>query len=215
MSVSPDAFTSYLQQANLEFYNSEYQKFEATQRISDSFRPFKTNDDLTVAASSATLPTDLMHIISPLYYSNVKVDYCTLGEYLERKSDELTKPSVSYPVAYVEGSTAMKFDGVTSGTVTLWYLSKPTTPFFDYYIDTDYSIKYLAVGATGYILQPGQTYRTGLTSGAISSQSVELMWSDYDKIKIVHLILGYLGVQMDLQGAYQHAGVKEQKDAQQ
>lgn len=215
-ALPPNDFTRYLQQANSEFKNQEYAKFEATQRIGDSFRPLKTSATLTVAASAATLPTvagsEYMHIIPTLYYGSIPVDFLTLEEYLNRKGDELTEPSATYPVAYIDNSTQIKFDGVTSGSVTMYYLRKPDTPYYDYYIDADYEVKYLTESQAAYTLGTGEVYRDGTASGAVTSISKELDWEDSDKIKVANMILGYLGVQLEDQAVFQHSNIKEQKD---
>lgn len=225
-ALSPSDFTQYLQQANLELFNQEYAKFEATQRVSDSLRPFKATATLTVTAltvteSAATLPTatdleysEYFHIIPTLLYGTVPVDFVTVAEYLDRKGDTLTAPSTTYPVAYIDNATQIKFDGVTSGSVTMYYIRKPDTPYFDYYVDANYEVQYLTEGQSTYTLQTGEVYRDGTTAGSgVDSISVELDWNDSDKIKVANIILGYLGVQLEDQAAYQHSNVQEQQDA--
>jgi hypothetical protein len=199
----------------LELFNQEYAKYELTQRISDSMRPFKAYGVLSLIGGYAAYPVNYKHLDSLMDADNsVKIDFTTYPEYLERAADTLTAPTAAHPVAYDRSGTGLFFAGTAAdANVLIAYIKKPDDPYFDYYIDVTYEIKYLTEGQAAYTLQSGEAYRTGIGSGAVTSISKELDWDDTDKIKVANIILGYLGVQLEDQASYQHSSIKEQKDA--
>jgi hypothetical protein len=83
-------------------------------------------------------------------------------------------------------------------------------PFFDYYTDANYNVKYLTNGQT-YTLGASEVYRDGTSSGKVVGVSHELKWPDTDKINIISLLLEKLGVSLQSPEISQYAMTKEQQ----
>lgn len=203
LAVSPDAFTDLLRVESLALFNEYYKSFEAVQEVTDALRPFKLTSALSFTADGqtqsgkSTLPVDYKHVSAIETTAGRRVDIVTEEEWVERRLDSITAPSVYYPIARIAGESIFILPaGIT--TATLYYLKTPTDPFFDYYIDANGNIMPLAVGAT-YTLQAGEVYRDGTTAGLKTSVTVELEWEDNEQIKIMEGILAKLGASMNEQ----------------
>jgi len=215
-ALDPDTFTEYLQQANLEFFNKEWNKYLDSQRLVESFKPLLTRGLVYSTGGFASLPSDFYHLISgSMVYNSKEVDFITPQEYGSRLYDELTQPTSDYPIAYFRDNSNIFFGGIATDPVnpiSFLYIKTPDDPYFDYYIDANSEVQYLTEGQSAYTLQTDEVYRDGTTSGAVTSISKELDWTDSDKIKVANIILGYLGVQLEDQASYQHSNVQEQQD---
>jgi len=223
-ALDPDTFTKYLQTANLEYWNKEWEKLGGTYRDTETFKPFLANHSDYISNYYVQLPSDYFLLLTEtIMYNGNKVDFISQTEYADRVSDELTQPTATNPIAYfkedsVSGAPTSYYiyiggvetDG--SNLLSFMYLKEPDEPFYDYYIDANSEVQYLTEGQSAYTLQTGEVYRDGTTSGSVTSTSKELDWRDYDKIKIQNIILGYLGVQLEDQASYQHSNLQEQQD---
>ena len=139
--------------------------------------------------------------------SFVSIDIVTDEEWKWRRQDFITAPSANYPIARI---TADELHVLPKSIdyVRMFYLRLPATPFYDYYIDANYNVQGLAVGATR-VLTTGETGRSGEEADeTVTSATVEMEWGDVDQIKILNRILAKLGVSMDEQLVAQYAQSK-------
>ena len=74
--IKPERFTYILQQANLEYFNQQYEKFAASQTIQDSLSPFIVVDEsvsfTTGSAATSTLSSTYIHLISARTSADVR-----------------------------------------------------------------------------------------------------------------------------------------------
>jgi hypothetical protein len=93
-------------------------------------------------------------------------------EFRSRRSNILSKPFSEYPaMCYRIGRLYLYPSDITN--VSFSYIKVPATPFLDYYMDANYDTQFLALGETK-TMSGGMQYRDGTTSGAKTSQTVEL-----------------------------------------
>lgn len=214
LAVSPDGFTSMLQVENLTLFNDYFKVFETSGIITDALQIFKANATISLTADGGTssmkgdLPATYEHFTAVETATGKPVDVVTEEEWVIRRNDALTIPTSNYPILRIAGDDVYVLPASMS-SVVMYYLKTPATPFFDYYLDATYNIKYLTQGQAPYTLQAGEEYCDGTTSGAKTSVSIELEWDDKDKIKILHRILAKMGVGMDEQLVAQYAISKE------
>ena len=227
--IKPDRFTYLLKLCHHEYYNQQIEKWDVSQTVHDSLRPFLVhNEVLTFAlivdgSAACTLTPGLppaapsktyRNLVSAISNVNSKCDIVTPIEWVHRQDDDITGPSATHPIMMV-GSSYLHIlpSSVTGATVT--YLREATSePFFDYYIDAQRNIQYLTP-AQVYNLDTSEVYRTGIVDGGagdpVTAISIELEWADYDKMKILNMILEKLGVSLSDQGVAQYSMVKEQQ----
>ena len=134
----------------------------------------------------------------------VEIDRVTDEEWVNRRNDELTKPTATYPIARISADN-IYVAPKSIDNIILFYLTTPATPFFDYYFDANLVIQAMDEDDT-HVLTTGEVGRSGEAAGAtVTSATVELEWEDIDQIKILHRILAKLGVSMDEQLVAQYA----------
>jgi hypothetical protein len=94
-------------------------------------------------------------------------------------------------------------------TVDFLYIRKPRTPFLDYYINTNYEIKYLNEGASR-TLTSGEQYRDGSTSGTKTGITQELEIPEDFHPEFQSMMIGKVSVMLGDQLTTQVAMTKEQ-----
>jgi len=221
--VKPDRFTYLLKQCHHEYYNQQIAKWDATQTVHDSLKPFLvTHEALTFAAGShtystagtpPTAPSKTYRRMVSAYAGTTlaEFDIVTPQEWGERIGDSLTVPTAADPVLLV-GPTTFKILPATITTVHVSYLKTADyEPFFDYYIDANRNIQGMSTTyGAAYVLTASQVYRDGTTSGTVNSINRELEWGDHDKVNIFSMLLEKLGVSLSGEIA-QYAMAKEQQ----
>jgi len=191
---SPNDFNDYLPKANLELYIADYQKWELTQRITDTLRFFFESDTITFTSGAASIPTDYKHAISCRYDesgTDRNIDIVTKLELSYRLASPIIKPTLRHPVLSINTELNIYPTAITSAVLD--YLRLPVEPFFDYYYANGTTVTYMPPG-TEHTATPTDPYRDGTTTGVKASISVELEYDDDDKIKIITTILGYYGL---------------------
>lgn len=129
----------------------------------------------TLSSGSFTVPADMLFLNSMYgtYNSNRKyVEVVSPEEFARRQSNMLSKPIAYYPVAVLVSSTCYFYPSNMTA-IALDYIKKPTIPVFDYYIDADYQIQYLAASGS-HALGTDEVGSAGQTSGTVTSLTVEL-----------------------------------------
>jgi hypothetical protein len=217
--VKPDRFTYLLQQCHQEYYNQQYEKWAGSQRMHDSLRPFLVLDEVVshtagVIDIAADLDYTYRHLVAVRgSTADEKIDVVTPLEWNEWMGDAVMKGTASYPLLTIDGTEMLLYPSNNPGLtgVKISYLREAENePFFDYYLDASYNVKYLTVDQV-YTLQAGETYRDGTTSGAKTSLSEELEWGDMDKVNIISMLLEKLGVSMQAPDVAQYAMTKQQQ----
>jgi len=206
-------FNQLLAVVNYEYYAQQYEKFQLTQNITDSLKPFISTATVALTTGAGTLPSspsDYLHTvgkptcvetISAVTYTRT-IDVITEAEYAERVVDPITQPTTTYPVAVIRGTTITVYPtSITS--ITLYFLRKPTAPALDYYLTVATNVRtYMAAAGTHTVATPtGTEYyplaATQPSAGATyASQTVELEWGLQDRPSILNMLLHKCGMEM-------------------
>lgn len=212
--IKPDGFTDLLVQSHYEYYNQQYEKWAASQTITDSLKPFLIIDeewDITGATFLySALNETYKHAVSARTDGDVRVEIVTVNEWNEWYSDVIMKGTATSPLMVMQSDGA-KVQPDSVGTLYFSYLHKAQyEPFFDYYMDAYGHVQYF-VNAAQHTLAAGEVYRDGTATGTVTSISRELEWEDFDKVNIISIILEKLGVSLQAQDITQYAMAKEQQ----
>ncbi len=225
--IKPDRFSYLLRQAHHEYYNQQVEKWDISQTVHDSLRPFLVaNEGLTVTTGSIALspgtplpgtppaePSATYRNLIGAYVVTTlaKFDVVTPQEWLDRIDDELTAPTVANPIIMATPTTYEILPATGIATAYVSYLKEADyDPFFDYYIDAQRNIQWMDVNGQPYNLQASEVYRDGTTSGDVTSINRELEWADKDKMNILYILLEKIGVSLDPNVA-QYGMVKEKQ----
>lgn len=230
-TISIPRFNRYLYSCMLEFMEDEYQKWQQTQEVTDTLtRILNVGSILLDVVGQGTLsvasPNKYWHAIdsyltaSSAIEPRVKIDLVTKYEFYDRISSNLLFPTLKYPIATITGMpteqlTTFKVIPYASTEIDVEYFYIPEQPFYDYYIDVNDNIIYLPEGtvhvwATGEVDSDGNTRTAGDPNYV--SKSVELVFSDEDKMQIAYRILVKLGVNVKNSEAAQLGLRQEQKE---
>lgn len=124
-------------------------------------------------------------------------------------SNILSRPLKKNPVCVIDGnSLRIRPTDITSVIVN--YLSFPATPIFDYYIDANDNVQYMAP-STSHALVSGETYSDGTTSGTKASTSVELEYSVDFHANFLNRLIRRMGLPQRDQVVLQEAVMTKQE----
>lgn len=170
--------------------------------LDDKTNRFKKKSTIVFSSGIGALPNDYFRFDS-LRTEGAQEDVELLfsGEVSHRLSNYIDTPDSDFPACEIIGTNIYIYP-TTITTGSLIHYRPPATPIFDFYIDAEGNIKYLAVGAN-YTLQAGEVGSAGQTSGSVASLSSELEWDDVEKIDIVWLCLKQAGINLSRQDLYQ------------
>lgn len=195
--LSGEDFNTFLAIAQVEYFDQEKRKAEATGDVTDALRAFITTLNSTATSGVLAIPTNPKYskllqayrISDTTYYPCDEVSQMEKGD---RLTNSLTVPTAKNPIVSVEGSSFV-FNPATTAYVKVVYLKRPTDPFLDFYYDTYKNIVYLDASTT-YTLQAGEEYRDGTGTGTVTSLTTEFEWADdMDIINIAYILLVKLG----------------------
>ena len=220
-ALSPDEYNRVANIVNERLFQKYYSEYEKTLDISDALSPFIKLAYPVLAGNVLTMPTDYKIVIGKLRSITLGtyLDYVTRLELDERQADYLTAASNTYPVWTYGGETggvkfAYVYPATMTGFIVLNYLSIPTTPFYDYYVnDTTAVITYMDVSAN-VIIPSGSTYRDGTAGDGVTSfpsTSVDWMWNSDELQKIVVLFKEILGIAFPDQFLTETSNMEETK----
>lgn len=140
-NISPNDFNLLFPRAEIKYYNSLYDLYYKTQRISDALSKFMS-DPVAITgmptsgatAGQYTIPSDLFHVDS-LTHTESSIQYPIMRVEKDRLANHLSSaiepPTVKYPI-YTEYKTFLQFYPLTLATATLVYLKAPTTSYWGY-----------------------------------------------------------------------------------
>ena len=176
---------------------------EINQSVTDKIKRFKVIKGYgqTVPLISTTgyfsLPSDYLYpsVISYEYEGKTKeIEILNDTDFISRKSDVIASPSMRYPIGNFQNGLIWVLPTNIS-RVDFIYIRKPITAFFDYYISPTNGVVYLEPNTT-YTLQSGEEYRTGQTTGTVTSQSKELDFNDEMHPEYLKEMLKLMGINL-------------------
>lgn len=219
--IKPDEFTGLLRSANYKFFKKyfgvpeEYQigvpmsriEWEITDVIKEKLSRFMVSLDeangnaLEVMNGFATKPSDMFfadYFTSPSGHpGSFRKGY----QFDSQKQNPVTSPTERNPIATVRADM-IEFAPDTMANVNFYYLRRPNEPKYDFYVDTNDNVVYLA---------PGETSPSDGTPANHVSTSVELDW-DIDCIwDIIEIILEDVGIGINRAEVIQYANQKQIK----
>ncbi len=204
--------------------------YEITQRMTGDLAVFKelmgdTTTPLMVDTDGyADLPSDYFYLsyIGFKYVVNnadcdvtitpKAVDILTDAQWIERLGNSITYPTKKHPIAnFLQDQ--VRFMPKDLGRVEFAYIRYPVTPVYDYYISAYDEIVYLEEGETHTLLTDEEGSEGQTTGTTVTSKSIELEWSDVNKLQIINLILDDIGINLREGQLEQYAQI-EQREGQ-
>lgn len=124
-----------------------------------------------------------------------EIEILTDKDMANRRSNLLARQLNEYPGAMILGNTVKVFPSDID-SADFVYMKNPTKPIYDYYIDANFNIVYLANGAS-HLLTTGETGSAGQTAGTtVTSNTVELEWNELYHIEFCNEVLQKVGIQL-------------------
>jgi len=196
---APEEMDLLVDRAQMDYYNDQYSKFGASQRLNDSMAPFKRTYVFTQATSPGGLvdpPDDyynLLTIIPTIFNSitnqpqDVPCPILNEDEIVARENSQIIPLNTSNPFGQVVQNWNIQLYPQIPQAGRVLYLSRPATPVYNYNV----------VGGRVVV------YNQGL--------STQLEWADKDIGQIIMIALDYLGVNLREQDVIGWADRKEQR----
>lgn len=213
--LTRENFSLQLDIQGLAYFEELYDQYEREQEITDSLRRFKVTNSSLVAYStnSLTLPTNYAHS-GYLYYkkggTDVKPVYLVDDDkFMMRQDSFIEEPTSDYPIArfttdYIEYLPST----LDENNFTFSYLRYPNTPYYDYYIDANGVVQYLAEDEV-HSWSAGEYDSSGNlkvgTEPNYTSLTEELDFNEEDKLKVAYKILKAVSIPIDEAGVFQYA----------
>lgn len=204
-SLSPDEYNVLLEAHIFDFVKAkvlEHRSFVTqggtdevifTSSLLDSL---STQSVPTITSGTFPIPNDLLYVESMYgtYNANRKqIEVVSPTERARRQANAMSKPVAYYPIAIITDTTCRFFPANVTA-ITLNYVKKPTIPVYDYYVDANYNIQYLAASAT-HVLTTGERGSAGQTSGTtVTSLTVELNISEDTHVQFFNYILDKIAI---------------------
>ena len=149
---------------------------------------FKRKEDLTVANGIADYPSNVYRV-GELFHDNKKIQQVNESELVSMKNSLILKPTAKKPV-YVDSGRKFELQGLTSATINVTYIKKPTPADWGYNIIGEHAIN-----------NP--------------SASVDFELHDSEETSLVMKILSLAGIVLKDSTLYQVAEANEVKKIQQ
>jgi hypothetical protein len=196
---APEEMDLLVDRAQMDHYNDEYRKYGKSNRLNDSMAPFKRQFIFTPSTTPGgliTVPDDyynVMTIIPTIFNSILKqpqdVPCPSLNEdeIVARENSQIIPLNTSNPFVV----TGQNWNGQLYPKVpqagTLFYLSRPTTPFYSYTVVSGRVVVY------------------------DEDDSDQLEWADKDVGDIIIICLSYFGINLREQDIIGWADRKDQR----
>jgi len=187
-----------LTKKNLPNYNSAF--LEALLSMVE-LREFHANEDITFTTGAFDITTltytyAYWEAMTTIYRGASRgIDLISDTELRNRKTNMLAPQLEDFPAAQINGSIIKVFPSDIA-TANFSYLKIPATPVYDYYLDANQNIVYLAVNAT-HVLTTGEIGSSGETAGqTVTSKTVELEWNTVFHAEFANELLEKVGINL-------------------
>ncbi len=198
-AYNPDDFNVSLEKVNIDLYNEFVGPWQVGTMIPIELRTFKIPiSSGSISGGSYSLPSNFSNLAT--YKFSCTID--GLLRYGHFVSEDQAKRLRTYPPSDL---TKNPIAVIRSSSIAIWptnasnfmfeYLRTPTTPFYDYYIDANLNLVYLAEGSS-HTLGAGEVGSAGQTSGNVSSLTSEIEWDDDVHPKFISRLALSLGVNL-------------------
>lgn len=143
---APEEIDRALNDASDDKFIEELQLFEATSKISDSLRNFKTSATINLTSGIGTLPAGYRIRTNARTTTNKKVTIVPESEFVELLDDPIDAPDTNHPIMCIRSNVEVR--PTTLASVVLYYLKEPEYMVFEYTTDGDGNNIYDAGGST-------------------------------------------------------------------
>lgn len=132
--ISPEEFNIGAEIAQLSLYSEKESMFMQTKKIGADMRPFSKKADVTIVTGKlvTNMPTDFRQLIRAYDSDYKRLEEITQAELPDIMDSEIIAPSAAYPVIVDRNDGLYVYPVSLTGVITVEYLSKPTTPEWDY-----------------------------------------------------------------------------------
>lgn len=205
-----DKFNTLLIAENRNKFDYELRRYNHDWKARLSLRPFleETDGDSLEASGSVEIASDYAHIVEMRIQAGKFIEIVDEGGWYDRLSSVIKAPTEKHPIARFT-SFGFEVRPTSINAVDIWYLRYPTDPYLDGYVNSDGNFVYVEEGGndenTSAELISGNT-------GTSNSQTVELEWSDEDKIEIASRILADMGIAHNRESLFSYAQNMKQED---
>ena len=193
--MTPDEFNKVGTQVQLEIFEKYFEDLNQLTRVPQNDMDYadrvayldqkislfkKYGISVTPTSNGvATFPTNL-HVLGTVTMNEIEVQRVSRNEYYNLKKSPITKPTLSYPVYLLENNSIQldPFLGESNNTiqnVLLDYISKPTSPEWNY-----------SVGSLGQFIFNAV--------GSATNPSVNFGLHDSEQVELILRILAYAGI---------------------
>ena len=146
--MTPDEFNKVGNQVQLEIFEKYFEDLNQLTRVPQNdmdyadrvayldqkIAVFKTNGTVDSTNGQFSLPDDL-HVLGAISANDIELQRVSRNEYYNIIKSPLTKPTLSYPIYLLEGTT-IKVSPVEVSSVDFDYSKKPSDPKWDYKVGT-------------------------------------------------------------------------------
>lgn len=210
-SYSPSEFNALIAVENINFFNHKIDEMQNAARSDKDFMEMLLSSKLLrplLAAENVTpttgvydltgLSNTFVHWVSAtttaVFNGKItRVELVNHNEYEKRQVNMLSPPIYYHPIAELVGDN-LNILPTNITQIKLTYVKLPSTPFFDYYIDANRNVVFLAEGGSVDLDVVTGTYRDGSTTGSHNSTTNELDYGQEFYPDFTEYLLSRLGV---------------------
>jgi len=137
-------------------------EWERAEKINLTFQGLKKVPDSPITLDSngvSTLPTDFLLDDGITYTQTIGsvnkergINVCSGSEFKFRQTQSLKKPSQEYPIAQIIGGKIQVKPELSNPVLNFQYIRKPTTPYLDWYVDSNNNIIFRTEGDSVNVL---------------------------------------------------------------
>lgn len=196
--ISPSDYQNIIEKASETYFNSEFEKYRIAKKVPSTLEHLVYTMDISVVSGIGNVTSYMNYFpIEASYIVNdkpINIQILDQKEYKKRLGTKILYPTNERPIATLYQSN-FNVKPLTSATVKMDYLRFPNKPFFDYYYQNGKIITYIPPNTT-YTPNINNPYRTGATSGTITSLSTEFEFKANSIEYIINIILSYYGLKL-------------------
>ena len=193
--MTPDEFNKVGTQVQLEIFEKYFEDLNQLTRVPQNDMDYadrvayldqkislfkKYGQPVTPLATGVATFPDSLHVLGTVTMNEIEVQRVSRNEYYNLKKSPITKPTLSYPVYLLENNSIQldPFLGESNNAtqnVLLDYISKPTSPEWNY-----------SVGSLGQFIFNAV--------GSATNPSVNFGLHDSEQVELILRILAYAGI---------------------
>jgi len=230
-SLTPDEFNSLIDLENGNFFKDKAKELQTVAATPEEFseliyssklmRPLVIQRTVTPTTGVIDLSADIggdtfgfwVSCVTTAVYNGMvrRIDLISHSEYERRLTNMLSPTLTQNPCARIDADN-VRIVPTDIASVVFTYLKFPTQPVFDYYVDGNRNIQYLAVSAT-HTLTGSEIGSSGeVAPTEVTSNTIELAYGEEYHAEFFEYMLSRLGTRARDPIVYQSAETQQAKD---